>query len=132
MKPTFIEVRAEVRYWEDATVNDVEDTDGTMIPCRAGNLWAPIIRLEDGQIMEWPQGIHADVHYKVCDQGEYWLLDANGTRIAKWRGHYVPDSFLCHGDRGYGDYIILQIEDTGRIQQWRTPEIDPEQWMPLE
>ena len=30
----YIEVIAEVRYWEDATVNGKEDHDGAMIPMR--------------------------------------------------------------------------------------------------
>jgi hypothetical protein len=29
MNATYIEVRAQVRYWEDATINGTEDTDGT-------------------------------------------------------------------------------------------------------
>lgn len=28
-----------VRYWEDGTVNDTEDTDGTLIPCRVKDAW---------------------------------------------------------------------------------------------
>ena len=70
----FIQVRAEVRYWEDAFVNGVKDADGTLIPMREdGDLWCPIIRLADGLVSNWPQGTEADIYYEVCDQGEYWL-----------------------------------------------------------
>lgn len=126
MDATYIEVSAEARYWEDATVNGVDDTDGSLIPLRFGALWTPVIRLCDGYIMGWPKGVAADIHYKVCDQGEYWLLDSEGSRIAKWAGDYVPDAFLCHGDRGYGDYIILKIGSDGKIVGFKSPEIQIE------
>jgi hypothetical protein len=122
--PVYIEVSAEVRYWEDATVNGVEDTDGGLIPFKQGALWRPTIRLSDGAVMDWPVGTVADVHYKVADQGEYWLLGAGAQRVAKWAGYYVPDAFLCHGDTGYGDYIILKINAEGVIQNWTAPDIE--------
>lgn len=128
MKATYIAVSAEVRYWEDATVDGAEDTDGVLIPHRNGDCWIPTIRLADGMLMDWPQGTTADVHYKVCDQGEYWLLDDELHRIAKWAGYYVPDEFLCHGDTGYGDYIIFKVDGAGRIEGWRTPEVVQDQW----
>lgn len=127
----YIEVSAEVRYWEDATVNGIEDSDGKLIPLQKGELWAPVIRLSDGVLMDWPDGFEADVHYKVCDQGEYWLLDEALRRVAKWASHYVPDEFLCHGDNGYGDYIIFRVGADGKIANWRTPGIDPAEWTPL-
>lgn len=131
-QPTFIEVRAEVRYWEDSSVNGVEDEVGTLIPLRNGKYWAPVIRLEDGTIMDWPQGTTADVHFKVCDHGEYWLLDGKRNRIAKWGGDYVPNQFLCHGDNGYGDYIIFKVIENGRIEGWRKPTVNSEQWPDFE
>lgn len=123
MQATYLEVSAGVRYWDDAKINDTEDTDGTLIPFRKGENWAPVIRLADGMVMDWPQGTTADVHFKVCDAGEYWLLDAGRKRVAKWAGHYVPDDFLCPGDNGYGDYIILKISVDGLIEKWRTPDV---------
>ena len=66
---------------------------------------------------------NADVHFKVCDQGEYWLLDDDSERVARWAGFYVPDEFLCHGDEGYGDYIIFKVGADGRIEGWAKPEI---------
>ena len=128
MNATHIEVSAAVRYWEDADVNGVRDTDGTLIPFRVDNAWCPVIRLEDGVVENWPVGTRADVYYKVCDQGEYWLRGVDGERIAKWRGDYVPDAFLCHGDRGYGDYLILVIDGGGLIKNWHTPVIDESEW----
>ena len=127
----YIEVRPEVRYWEDATVDGVEDTDGKLIPLRVGDDWCPVIRLSDGAIQNWPEGVEASVHYKVCDAGEYWLLDENRGRVAKSAGYYVPDSFLCHGDSGYGDYIIFNVGPNGKITGWVEPEVHPEDWIHL-
>lgn len=127
MNASYIEVSAAVRYWEDATVNGEEDTEGKLIPFRFGDIWKPEIRLEDGLILNWPEGTEADIHYKVCDQGEYWLNDGNG-RVAKWNGYYVPNDFLCHGDNGYGDYIIFKVGSDGKIVGWKRPAIDAEEW----
>jgi hypothetical protein len=122
----FIEVSAEVRYWEDGTLNGKEDTAGE-IPLRRGDNWEPIIELHTGQILDWPQGVEASVHYKVCDAGEYWLLNENRERIAKWKGHYVPDAVLCAGSRGHGDYIIFTVSADGKIVKW-APRLDEERW----
>lgn len=124
IKSTYIEVSAGVRYWEDASVNGAEDTEGSLIPFRKGDNWEPVIRLADGMVMEWPQGTTADVHFKVCDAGEYWLLDDERKRVAKWSGFYVPNDFLCHGDNGYGDYIIFNVGPDGMIIGWRKPVVD--------
>jgi hypothetical protein len=123
----FIEVSAGVRYWEDSSINGVGDEDGK-IPFREGDMWRPVIELSTGRIDRWPDGIEADVHYKVCDEGEYWLLDADSRRIAKWNLNYVPDSFLCVGADGYGDYIIFKIGGDGKIVGWVKPVIDLDEW----
>lgn len=126
---THIHVEAEPRYWEDAIVNGVnEDDDAPTIPLREGKLWIPRIRLADGKIEGWPAGTTASVHYKVCDQGEYWLANDAGKRIAKWCDYYVPSGFLCHGGIGYGDYIFLNIGADGMVENWTIPEISDEEW----
>ncbi len=124
----YIEVRAEVRYWDDAEINGVSREDGAHVPLKQGTLWCPVIRLGDGAVMEWPKGTTADIHFKVCDQGEYWLLDAERNRVAKWRSFYVPDDFLCPRENGYGDYIIMKISADGVVEEWGNPAIDSEEW----
>lgn len=124
MSAVYIEVSADVRYWEDATINGKEDTDGTLTPFIKGDSWCPVIRLTDGRVMDWPTGMVADIHFKVCDAGEYWLLDENRQRIAKWAGYYVPSEFLCHGDQGYDDYIIFTVGADGLINKYREPSVD--------
>ena len=129
-EPEFLEVSANVRYWEDAEVNGVTDEDGTLIPFRNGDSWVPTIRLRDGKVMGWPEGISTKVYYKVCDEGEYWLRSAS-RRLFKYEDHYVPDSYLCHGDQGFGDYIILNIGPDGAIEGWQEPRFNPEYWEPV-
>lgn len=129
-KHTHLIVEAEVRYWEDTEVNGQEDTTGTLIPFRRDAMWCPVIELATGKFLNWPQGTTAAIHYKVCDQGEYWLGDAAGKKAVKWKGSYVPDELLCVGDTGsgYGDYIIMKVSGDGSIVGWEPRSIDPSEW----
>lgn len=122
-----LHVKAGVRYWEDATVNGVVDEHGTLIPFRVGDYWCPTIDIERGAVLNWPSGITADIHYKVCDDGEYWL-GTESKKLAKWIGDYVPEAFLCHGDEGWGDYIILKIDASGRIADFVKPKVHETTW----
>jgi hypothetical protein len=126
-KLEYLELSAEVRYWGDATVNETIDKEGTLIPLRTGKCWTPTIRLKDGQVMEWPYGVTAEIYYKVCDQGEYWLRDSE-HRLFKYRGDYVPDEYLCKGDAGFGDYIILSIDKAGKVRNWWRPKFKANEW----
>lgn len=115
---THLQVSAEVRYWEDAEVNGLEDVTGSLIPFKYGDLWRPSINVETGIITDWPKGTVANVHYKVCDAGRYYLNDANGDCVASIEDDYVPGC-LCPKENGYGDYIILNIDDDGKIDGWQ-------------
>lgn len=110
-------VSAGVRYWEDATVNGVEDEDGSLIPCREGEYWCPEIDLDTGVITNWIQGVTADIHYKVCDDGNYRIADADGNVVFEKEG-YVVD-MMCPEENGYGDYIIMKVDESGRIANWK-------------
>ena len=124
--PEKLIVVAGVRYWEDATVNGEPDTEGTKIPMRVGDSWNPIIDISTGKVIDWPEGLTADIHYKVCDAGEYWLEDAAGLRV-KRKDYYVP-CILCPVKSGYGDYIIMSIDGNGMINGWNSGDIDDEEW----
>jgi len=111
-------VNAGVRYWENATVNGIEDdNDEPTIPCVVNGRWCPTIDIPTGTITNWTQGTTADVHYKVCDDGEYTLVDAEGGTILVKDG-YVPD-IMCPEGEGYGDYIIMKIDENGKIAKWK-------------
>lgn len=106
-------IDAGVRYWEDSTVNGVEDNGGVLIPCRVNDRWKPIVDIETGIIKNWDKGKEAEIHYKVCDDGEYWLRDENDNDIVKAKGCFVP-SFLGTD----GDYIVFNVDKNGLIQNW--------------
>lgn len=113
-----LHVEAGVRYWEDSTVNDQEETeDDPKIPFKEGELWKPVIDLETGYITNWPKGTKASVHYKVCDAGSYYIKDAEGNTVLSIVNDCVP-SILCPSDNGYGDYIIMEINQDGKIANW--------------
>jgi len=112
----YLQAECGVRYWEDGEVNGVEDTEGTLIPCRIKDSWCPIIDLTTGVVEGWPDGTTADVHYKVCDAGIYRLLDADKNVVREIEG-YVP-SIMSPGGSGYGDYVIMTIDADGKIVNW--------------
>lgn len=112
-------VKAEVRYWEDGSIskdgkNYVEDVTKEM-PCIDGVDWSPIIENETGIIQNWEKGIFAKLYYKVCDQCTI-ALDAPENTIQE--SDYVPD-WLSIEDEGFGDYIMLNIDGDGKINNWK-------------
>lgn len=113
----YLQAEVGARYWEDATVNGEEDTEGTLIPCRDGEYWKPLIDIESGIIVNWDKGTTAFVHYKCCDDGLYKLLDADKREIKSIDG-YVP-SIMCPKENGYGDYVIMDIDRDGKISNWK-------------
>lgn len=113
----FLQVEAGIRYWEDATINGLEDEEGELIPCRVGDDWQPLIELETGKIINWEIGKTANIHYKVCDDGEYVLLDEFEHEIKRLKNCYVIND-LSIGESGYGDYIIMSIDENGVIKDW--------------
>ena len=133
----YLEGDAGVRYWEDAEVNGVKNIDlceskgigNPLMPCAVQikeeadyNIysdhyrWRPIIAIETGQIVNWTQGTTANVHYKVCDDFICDITDEDHIAIASYDG-YVP-KIMCPADEGYGDYIIMNIDENGFIQGW--------------
>ena len=128
----YLRARCGVRYWEDATVNGERDEDGSRIPCRKGTAadndklgggdWCPTIELDTGKIEGWPEGTTADIHFKVCDDGDYELLDENRAVVKAIDG-YVPD-IMCPGGAGYGDYVIMTLGTDGVIAGWRVKLAD--------
>jgi hypothetical protein len=108
-------VKADVRYWEDAIINGVADEEGTLTPCRDVNLWCPEIDIDSGIILNWTKGIKADIHFKVCDAGSYYLKDAEGNIVLKREREYVPNKLI---PGSWGDYIEMTIDEDGKIANW--------------
>lgn len=127
----YLVVNAGVRYWEDGDVNGTEDisyeeqekgaTPHMPNAVKVGDeyRWVITIDLDNGSILDWPKGVEARVHYKVCDDGIYTLCDENQEVIVE-KECYVP-KILAFGDRGaygYGDYIIFSVSPDGVINEW--------------
>ncbi len=108
----------EVRYWEDGRINgEVDDDDDPKMPLVSGNSWILQIDLETGKVTNWPEGVEAKTHYKVCDAGCYKLLNEDMKVVAEAYG-YVP-RMLAIDSSGFGDYVTLTIDGTGQIQNWK-------------
>ena len=126
----WLDIDAGVRYWEDseidgATDNDPEENgeDPTM-PFAEKNSegqwrWGVRINLDNGQIQGWPAGHTASIHYKVCDDGNYRLLDSDWNIVMEGNDVYVPG---CIGE--YGDYIVMEIDQDGYIEDFRFTQND--------
>lgn len=112
----YLNIVAHVRHTEDATINGVSDKAGAM-PGLYDELWDITVELATGKVLDWPQDITARIHYKVCDSGDYFILDENMWRVAERCDNYVP-RFLAIDSEGWGDYIILTIEG-GAIRNWK-------------
>jgi hypothetical protein len=112
-------VKAQPRYWEDSVINGEEDSEyGDRIPCKVGNLWSPHIDIESGKILNWKSGTTAEIHYKVCDRCGWQILDHGGNIVSSVHSEYVPKT-LSPKEKGYGDYIIMDIDDSGYIKNWK-------------
>lgn len=106
-----------VRHWEDGTVNGKQDTEnGDNIPLKDGDYWKIKIDIDTGIIEGWDKTKTARIHYKSCDNNAIEVYDTNDECILFYDG-YVP-SFLYPKDEGFGDYVILNIDETGKIENW--------------
>ncbi|WP_313522620.1 hypothetical protein [Shinella sp.] len=113
----FLRADCGVRYWEDGAVNGVDDDDDNpTMPFASKDSWRPLIDIEAGVILDWPNGTTAETHYKVCDAGVYTLLDADRNPVKQIDG-YVP-SIMCPEGGGYGDYVKMKIDGDGKIANW--------------
>lgn len=140
---TTIEVDTAVRYWEDSYINGFPDIDlyevkgegKPKMPCAEKVKkelekciysdhwrWRPIIDIESGKILNWEQGVEANVHYKVCDEFACTIKDREGNCVVDYED-YVP-KFMCPKEEGWGDYIIMDINTDGYIQGWQTSLVE--------
>ena len=105
--------------WEDATVNGIEDTEqGDNIPCKEDEYWNIKIDVDSGVIQDWDNTKEANIHYKSADDNQFEFLDENEEQIATYDG-YVPDFLECTEEQGFGNYVLLEIENSGKIKNWK-------------
>lgn len=104
---TQVKVDVAVRYDEEDIPKD--------FPFRTGDMWSAVIDIDKGQVIGWPIGQKGNLSMKVCDEGSYYLMDAEGNTILSIENDYVPNNLL---PGKHGDYIDLHINENGIITNW--------------
>lgn len=118
-----IRLDSYVRYWEDAIVNGEYENDETpRIPCAKEKHWIIDIDAATGNIENWKKGLTGSVFYKTCDENAVTLYDKEGNILCEYEG-YVPECFSID-DKGFGDYIMMTIDENGKIKNWKFTESD--------
>lgn len=122
-KVKYLEVVAGIKYAEDVSVNGEECNKLLDIPCydATNDCWRIIIDVETGVIINWESGKIASVDSKICGNGVYTLLDKKLKEIKTIKGYVL--NCLAIGEDGHGDYIILNIDEDGKIKGWK-PRFD--------
>lgn len=113
----YLLAKVGARYREDATVNGVEDIEENLMPCFEGKNWCPLIDIESGQILNWEKGKEAYVHYKSCDENNFYLLDKTKNVISEKEGYVI--NMMCPAEDGFGDYVIMNIDSDGFIKNFK-------------
>lgn len=116
-----IECWIHPRRWNTSEINGMnDDNDEPKMPLveeHYGELaWHIIINPETGQIGQWPQGTTASIHYKSVDENYIHFLDDRLGIIKEYEG-CVPN-FLCPKEDGWGDYVIMDIDENGFIKDF--------------
>lgn len=143
-KRKLLYVDAGVRYWEDSEINGISDENlydskgvkAPAMPCvervkttPTTNIysdhfrWRPIIDAETGVIINWEKGVKASVHYKVGDDCEITYKNGDEVLCINDNYWYVPP-FLSPKEEGFGDYIIMDIDENGQIGNWKYEEVE--------
>jgi hypothetical protein len=104
----YVKVSVPVRYDDEDITYDA--------PLRSGNTWEATVEVDTGIIKDWPIGRSLFLSMKVCDEGQYSLLDADFQKIADHQHYYVPHCTVPGSD---GDYIKLEIDASGKILNWK-------------
>jgi hypothetical protein len=131
-------VKARVRYPEDSMIQEgpddawgEDDANQPKMPCmsyiecnrRTSSWhWCPIIDIATGRIINWKQGVRASISYKVCDEFECEVKDSDNAIVASYNGYVL--NFMAITDEGYGDYIYLDVNEDGFIENWSFTDSD--------
>lgn len=123
----YVRVRAGVRYWEDTDVNGERDNDDNprmplVQEIKGEKNWVFDIDIKTGKIKDWPKGTTAETHYKTCDDNTISFIGHSG-KVLREVDCYVP-KFLAIEDSGCGDYIIINIDEDGKINNFLFNEDD--------
>ena len=130
----YAQCELRIRNWEDFTVNGKEDdNDNPKTPfAKDKKYWCPLIDIDEGKIVGWPQGVTLDVCAKTCDENIIYFFDENKNAI-EWFDEkeqevlscydgYVPE-FLDPSGEGYGDYVELTVDEDGYVKNFEKEDI---------
>jgi len=130
----YAQCELRIHNWEDFTVNGKEDNnDNPETPfAKDKKYWCPLIDIDEGKIVGWPQGVTLDVCAKTCDENIIYFFDENKNAI-EWFDEeekevlscydgYVPE-FLDSSGEGYGDYVELTVDEDGYIKNFDKEDI---------
>lgn len=112
------------KTWIDNYDGSEENTETvkSLLPCTFTKNdefhWQIMIDIDNGKVLDWPKDLCLRTGFKICDDGEYVFTDENDKEIVnitkEYDQRYVPD-FLSLEDEGYGDYIYININGDGSI-----------------
>jgi len=86
------------------------------LPFRKDEIWNPVIDVNEGRIVNWPENYPISIFLKVRDSGCYYLIDENENVVSSIEDDYVPNELL---PGKYGDYLELNIGPDGKILNWK-------------
>jgi hypothetical protein len=142
MKCSKIIVVCQPIYWQEGEINGTTDIDfieskgngSPEIPCSEQikrkpeseslsdhYIWRPIIDVEYGQIINWDKQVNAYIHYRVYDNFKCIFKNEDGFVITMYNG-FVPQ-FMCPKRDGYGNFIMMDIDECGYIQHWDKEQV---------
>ena len=125
----YLKLNAYVRYWEDSEVNgeddysrkDLEDGKKLKMPfaSKDGEYWQPLIDVKRLRIADWPEGMTADIQYKVCDECDFSCLGKDMNKLCRYMPeNYVPKFLQYYDDFKDGDYIVMKVGEDGSLQDF--------------
>ena len=119
------------RYWEDSSFNGrQDDEDGTIarklfedrFEKYGGHEFLHLtIDLDNGKILDWPEGNNAVFNYKSCDINRFILTGLSNTGEYIWIGTPKGDTEYVIGPEfmnDYGDYFCPTVNEQGEIQNY--------------
>ena len=85
----YLKLNAGVWYLDDVKANGIrkDESDPKILFDETGED-VPIIDIDTGQIINWPKGIAANIHYKICDNGTHCLFDDEKNEESQYL-HFV-------------------------------------------
>lgn len=91
-----------VNYGEEDIPNDIYGRNGDTLT------WT--IDIDANRIQGYSHPSPVSLYMKVCDNGSYYLLDAEERAVAEIESDYVPG-----GMGEYGDYLKFDIAPDGAV-----------------